>query len=238
MSISPGVAGTSTGDALDNVVWHALAGAHADLALANGVARRYDPDVSVFAAMPDASSASWDDLAALLRGGWGLLTAPWIEAPPTGWTRDYLGPAHQMVLPPDAPLAADAQTEVRPLERADVPAMVELVAMTEPGPFTARTIELGGYLGLFDGPVLVAMAGHRLRVPGYVEISAVCTRPDAQGRGLGAAITTAVARAIRAEGATPFLHVTVENESARRVYERLGFVTRTMVNFLATRPPR
>ena len=67
---------------------------------------------------------------------------------------------------------------------ANVAAMLALVELTQPGPFAPRTIELGRYLGVHDNGQLVAMAGERCRLPGYREVSAVCTHPDARGRGL------------------------------------------------------
>lgn len=66
---------------------------------------------------------------------------------------------------------------------------------------------------------------------------AVCTHPDAQRRGLGAALTAEVSRAIAARGDTPFLHVTQANDQARRVCEALGFRLRCMVDVLVAQEP-
>jgi predicted GNAT family acetyltransferase len=74
------------------------------------------------------------------------------------------------------------------------------------------------------------MAGERFRVPGFVEISAVCTHPKVRGEGLAAAVTLNAAESIRAGGDEAFLHVLVENENAIRLYQKLGFVTRCEVD--------
>jgi len=140
-------------------------------------------------------------------------------------------------LPPIDAATGTAVT-MRPLGDADVEAMVSLVALTEPGPFRPRTIELGGYLGIFHGEQLVAMAGQRLAPPGFREVSAVCTHPDARRRGYGSIVTAAVARAILERGETPFLHVAVDNVAAIPVYEQLGFTTRGVARFAAFRIPR
>ena len=87
-----------------------------------------------------------------------------------------------------------------PSDPTTSPEMMALVELTRPGPFAARTVDLGGYVGVFDDGQLVAMAGERLRVPGCCEISAVCTRPDHRGRGLAAGLTALVARAVLARG--------------------------------------
>jgi hypothetical protein len=70
---------------------------------------------------------------------------------------------------------------------------------------------------------LIAMAGERLKMPGFTEISAVCTHPEARGRGLAAALMRRVAAGIVAGGEELFLHVYPRNKSAIALYERLGF---------------
>ena len=105
----------------------------------------------------------------------------------------------------------------------DSPEMLELTALTKPGPFGPRTHELGYYVGIRDNGKLVAMAGERLKVPGHTEVSAVCTHPDHLGKGYAAALMSEVMRAIRARGETPFLHVRADNARAIAIYERLEF---------------
>ena len=113
--------------------------------------------------------------------------------------------------------------------------MVELAALTKPGPFLIRTHELGGYIGIRDQGRLVAMAGERFKLPGFTEVSAVCTHPDYRGRGYAAALTLAVATRIAARGETPFLHTFASNINAIRLYEKLGFVLRTPMSVTVLR---
>jgi ribosomal protein S18 acetylase RimI-like enzyme len=211
---------------LDNAVWQALTTRHARFAESAGTARRYHPDVSVFAAVQEPDDQSWRDLASLLRPGeHAVLFRTEMPEPPAGWTRLGGGIGHQMVLRALAPVDVP---DARPLGPDDVGEMLALVELTRPGPFGVRTVELGGYLGVFDDGALVAMAGERLRLPGFCEISAVCTRPDHRGRGLAAGLTALVARAIQARGEQPFLHHAADNDPARRVYESLGFEFRSV----------
>lgn len=139
--------------------------------------------------------------------------------------------AEDLVPPP-------GEAPIRPLTASDVPAMLGLIDVARPGPFEARTIELGHYVGVFDGDQLVAMAGERMRFPGWIEVSAVATHPDARRRGLGALLTHRVARAIVERGGTPFLHVATQNADAIRVYERLGFTQRRVMMVGVLRPPQ
>ena len=220
---------------LDNAVWYALTTHHTGFAEVVGAARRYRPDVSVFGAVEHFDDDAWRDLAALVGPGRpAVLFRPALPEPPPGWTRLGGGVGHQMVL---RELAAVDVPDARSLGPDDAPEMMALVELTRPGPFAARTVDLGGYVGVFDDGQLVAMAGERLRVPGCCEISAVCTRPDHRGRGLAAGLTALVARAVLARGEQPFLHHASDNDPARRVYESLGFEFRREVEFAAFGAP-
>ena len=207
-------------DPLANPVWHALTGPHSTFAEGDGAARRYRPDVTPFAALPDEPSASdWDALAQVLGpGGIGVVLREEV-AVPAGWDEAFRIDCYQMVGPQAAPEGHRAE----PLTDADVAEMADLVGRTDPGPFRDRTVELGGYVGVRDGGALVAMAGQRLRVPGFTEISAVCTDPAHRGRGLASGLVREVAAQITARGERAFLHVASENTGAIRVYERLDF---------------
>jgi predicted GNAT family acetyltransferase len=72
--------------------------------------------------------------------------------------------------------------------------------------------------------------------PGYVELSAICTHPDARGRGLAAHLTRQLMRAALDRGEIPFLHVRVQNEAAISLYERVGFAVRREIWVLWRKP--
>jgi ribosomal protein S18 acetylase RimI-like enzyme len=214
---------------LDNVPWAALTGPQKHFGEFHGRAARFRPDVSPFTAMDDTTDpAAWADLAALIGPGKDLFVAGPRVIPPAGWERVGGMPGVQMV---DAGVAgADDPAAVR-LGDADLPEILDLVRRTGPGPFAERTIELGAYLGIRDGGRLVAMAGERLKVPGWTEVSAVCTDPDFRGRGLAARLIRAVVAGIQGRGERPCLHAASVNTGAIKLYERLGFAVRTPVIF-------
>jgi ribosomal protein S18 acetylase RimI-like enzyme len=130
----------------------------------------------------------------------------------------YLAPAGSNV-----PFDRDG-VDIRMLGGRDAPAMVALTDLAFPGFFRARTYELGQYYGISVDGKLVAMAGERLALPNFREISAVCTHPAHTGKGYGASVVRQLLRAHSAAGLKSFLHVAATNERAIALYERLGFV--------------
>ena len=225
---------------LDNPAWHALTGRHRTLAEGTDLAARYPPDVSVFSAVPDDTPpGAWDALRTLVGAGGTALLARRDVTVPDGWTVPFEQPCRQMWLPGEPPgPRASADVGIERLGAEDVPAMLALVERTRPGPFAPRTHELGRYVGVRDGDTLVAMAGERMHPSGFTEVSAVCTDPAHRGRGLASQLVRAVVDGIRDRGETPFLHLTLENETAERVYTALGFRTRGMLSVVGLRAPR
>lgn len=216
---------------LDNPVWAALTGPHQRFAERRGRAARYHSDVSPFVAVPDESA--WPDLAALAGPGAVVVVGTNVPVPPNWEMLDEV-PGVQLV---DAGVDATPAPEAVRLTSADIPEVLDLVARTEPGPFRKRTIELGTYLGIRRRGELVAMAGERLRLPGWTEISAVCTAPAFRGQGLATTLVSALVSGIRTRGDQALLHAAATNTGAIRLYESMGFRLRTRLLFAAIRVP-
>jgi ribosomal protein S18 acetylase RimI-like enzyme len=231
---------------LDNPAWHALTGPHATVAERLGDAARYAPDVSVFSALPDeVLPETWEALRELVGAGNTAILARHALDAPDGWKTAFVAPCRQMWLPgtqpadPGAGGQRAAEQAFVPLGRHDVPEMLALVEATRPGPFATRTIELGNYFGARgERKELVAMAGERFHPPGFIEISAVCTDAAHRGRGLASQLVQLLVRGIGARDETPFLHLTMENETAHRVYAGLGFETRTVLDVMGVQAPK
>lgn len=231
---------------LDNAAWRALQGPQETLAERLPLAARYQPQVAPFAALPDEPTPeAWDDLRALIGAGHAaVLFRRGVEVPPA-WEQIFRGDGVQMVL--EGPVRAAgthaagpraAGVVIETLYERDVTAMVELVERTQPGPFLPRTIELGTYLGIKVDGGLVAMAGERMHLEGYTELSAVCTDAAYRGRGFAQALVAAVVDGVRQRGETPFLHAAATNERAIALYDAMGFTIREHIQVIGARAPR
>jgi ribosomal protein S18 acetylase RimI-like enzyme len=221
---------------LDNSAWHALHGPQRSFAEGDGLAVRYDPAVAVFAALPDEPTPeAWDALRELVGPGHlAVLFRDLVVAPPE-WQELFRLPTLQMLA---GRVAGERAPAIEVLGEGDAAEMLALAERARPGPFSLRTRELGNYLGIRDGGVLVAMAGERMRPAGHVEISAVSTDETHRGRGLAAALIRALIVDIAARDQVPFLHVAVENTTAIRLYEHLGFTTRRHVEAVGLLAPQ
>lgn len=117
----------------------------------------------------------------------------------------------------------DTSLPIVRLGREHVPQMLEIAAVTRPGPFPQRPMEMGEWYGLLEGDRVMAMAGERLHASPLREVSGICTLPEYQGRGYARRLTEQVIRSQLGRGLTPFLHVASSNTRARTLYERMGF---------------
>jgi ribosomal protein S18 acetylase RimI-like enzyme len=226
---------------LDNPIWNSLATRHAHLAIGahtgHGLARRYPADIGPLSAVQELTSEAYADLAAIVPGDdVAVLFLEHSVEIPAGWQLLRDGALVQMVCStvPDRPSLAEA---VLPMTSTDIPEMVALASLTEPGPFRDHTANLGGFVGIRVDGRLAAMAGQRLAPTGFAEVSAVCTHPDFRGRGFAQALVAAVARNIHSEGRVPFLTSFEANTAAVRIYQQVGFVHRRTFQLAVLKPP-
>lgn len=213
--------------ALDKPIWSALETRQAAFRSGEELARRFPIDVSPFVAARDGSADAVAEVVKLIPDGDDV---SFLEVAPPKAPAGVIGTeamCFQMTVTAFARAARDVRAQ--PLGEADAAEMLELALETRPGPFRQRTHTLGRFIGVREGGKLVAMAGERLSVPGYREISAVCTHPDWQGRGLGGALLQQVGERIMREGDTPFLHTYAHNAPAVALYTKLGFGVRAEI---------
>jgi len=223
---------------LDRPVWSALNGPLASLAIrreqGEGAAVRLDPDIGVFVAAADGSPDSRALLTALSR-----------EYPGAGLVEPEGAPIEAVL--PDVPVVsrascvqmtaaaltagAAADIDFQTLGEADAEEMLALATLTRPGPFRKRTLRLGGFIGVRREGRLIAMAGERMKVDGFTELSGVCTHPDFRGQGFAGVLSRAVVSRILARSEQAFLHAYAAHGATIAFYEGLGFSVRTRVTY-------
>ncbi len=213
-----------TANPLDNPVWHSLTTQHSTLAISATGAAKYPPAVAPFAAVDDAPGRVSMQLASLIADSESVYLVGVAPEPPPGWMLEPKKPCLQMICHAQpAEIPGPPVTEMSEMQRDD---MLDLTALVFPGFFRPRTLEMGRYLGIYDGGRLAAMAGERMRLDRFQEISAVCTHPDYTGRGYAQRLVSLVCRGAFERGFVPFLHVYHDNARAIAVYRQQGFADR------------
>lgn len=222
---------------LDNPAWHSLNGPQREFGRATGLAARYHSEISPIAAIADESDAAFRELAALTKSGETVAVICERAFPEQDWQMVGRVELNQW-LHDGTPVDASLDHDIAMLGAADAAEMLALARLADPGPFELRTWQLGAYFGIRADDALVAMAGERMRLPGFAEVSAVATRPGYEGRGHATRLVKAVlAREIAAREQS-FLHVrrgSPAERAASRVYEKLGFRVRCRAAFQAVR---
>lgn len=218
---------------LDNPIWESLVSRHRLLARREGDVARYPavyaPFAGVAAADTDATAA-WVSLVEPDESVYLLGPTPDV---PHGWQLKQQAMLAQMVcqtrmVDVDGP----AIIELSEAHRADV---LALTALVYPHYFRPRTMALGRYFGIYEDGRLAAMIGERMGMHDWQEISAVCTHPDFNGRGLARRLLAWLSNDTLDRGRTPFLHVSPDNRRAKRLYEQGGYRDRREIPFWSLR---
>jgi ribosomal protein S18 acetylase RimI-like enzyme len=230
---------TLPADLFTDPVWHALTSQHSHLAVIEGDARRYPVNVAPFAALAKPTELALWELHSLLAPGEHV----WLFGTHYPHLPELLNEGTlecvQMVLTRELDAKPSA---IDLLSAADADAMVALTDIAFPGFFRSHTYQMGTYYGVWldsrdESGQLIAMAGERITLDGYTEISGVCTHPDHRGKGLAANLIARVAQDHVEKGVVSFLHVTASNTNAIELYRRLGFVeTRRAILTRIARP--
>lgn len=214
---------------LDNPMWNSLATRQAPIAQVHGGARRYPPAVAPFAGVGEVSEASSNDLRALISPGEKVGILSVIPSLDGGWTLVKEIEIHQYAWPDE--LQGKESSDAVLLGEEQIPAMIELTTLVYPAYFRPETARLGDYFGVLVDGRLAAMAGIRMSMDGYQELSAICTHPDFRGRGFARALTQHLVWHVQQQSDVPFLHTEFDNSSAKKLYESMGFLLRAKLPF-------
>jgi hypothetical protein len=125
---------------LNNASWNALSTEQSYLAQGNHLAKRFPRDISPFGAIKIPSPTGYEALGRLLSGDTIALCFDTKPTLPPGWSTRIGLDIYQMTF--EGPSPAKGNEVMRKLAHADVPEMLALTKLTDPGPFLPRTIDL------------------------------------------------------------------------------------------------
>ncbi len=215
----------------DNPVWQALSSHQSHFNMGHHSLKFFPANVSPFVGMEHWNEADLNMLTENLPANrtFSVMIAQKVTIP-EDFEIIFSCPLYQMCCFQLNPSLNPAVNIIK-LGYEHVAQMLELTNKTKPGPFLEKTIDMGNYYGIFENGMLISLAGERLRLDGFTEVSAICTDPDHLGKGLASILTSHAAQNIFASGNIPFLHVKTDNLRAIQVYKRAGFEIRTEVYF-------
>ena len=214
---------------LDNMIWNAITTGNSNIAKVECEVGCYQQDIAPFVGVKELNEANLDKLYDFIPSGRRVAISYFdkIGLNENKWERMQHLECNQMVYKkPVTSFTTATSSLIVPLTDEHVPQMLELTALTKPGPFFSKTILFGNYFGIFVDGRLAAMTGQRMHPVPYMEVSAVCTHPDFRGHGYAKALMLQVMKIILANSFTPFLHVLTTNTTAIQLYESIGFRTR------------
>jgi len=216
---------------LDNPVWYSLITVHKDFALGTNLIKRYTSGIVRFLGFENPNTAQLNELESWASIGEEFYIVGDMLPVPSNWSVGNRLDCNQMIYTKAETLPVNPKIEILELSESDRDEMFELVNSVQPGFFQKNTPLMGSYFGIKEGDKLVAIAGERLRMTGFTEISAVCTYPSFTGKGFAKQLISYLINKNIEEENIPFLHVLTNNKRAINIYELLGFTYRKSIPF-------
>ncbi len=214
---------------LDNMIWNAITTGNNDIAVINGDVGCYLPEIAPFAGMKVFNDANLKKLYEFIPANRSVAISSLnkMDHDENKWKLLQPMDVTQMVYEHSMKTFTTKNSSlIVPLSEEHVPLMMELTALTRPGPFLQQTIGFKNYFSIFIEDRLAAMAGQRMHPRPYMEVSAICTHPDFRGLGYAKALMLHVMKIILDNSFTPFLHVLSNNINAIELYKTIGYRTR------------
>ena len=212
---------------LDNPAWHALTERHAGFARGTDELKRYDPTIVLFAGFDRTKENIAEQFDHVFAAGNSFFLFDDYPALRLNYIVETVVQCLQMFC--EIPMPVPITENIVPLDASNQEEMYSLVSQVFPGYYLPGTALMGDYLGIFNEGKLVAMAGERLCLNGFTEISAVVTHPNYTGRKYAQQLVSQLNDKNLQDGNIPFLHTGSNNERAIKLYELLGYKKRRII---------
>ncbi|WP_221391595.1 GNAT family N-acetyltransferase [Dyadobacter sp. NIV53] len=215
---------------LDNPVWNALQTTHKNYAKGTSTIQKYPADMLQILGCENPAAAKLEEIEPWMSPGEKLFMVGELAPLPAGWNIYNKIECVQMVCEKTL-FPSGSEIDIISLNEKDNEEMLALINQVQPGYFHHNTRLSGRYFGIRHDNKLIAMAGERLCMTGFTEISAVCTHPSYTGKGYARQLVAHITHTNLSEGKLPFLHFVTTNIRARKIYELLGFTERRLIPF-------
>ena len=213
---------------LDNPVWYSLSEAHKDISINYHNVKFYDPAYCPFGGFIEINNvASQIDQYSKLTNHFFMVGEKPVFSKKISLKKELV--CLQMIL--EKRIEINIGEKIIELDDTFAEALSSLVNEVQPGYFKKKTNLMGDYFGIVSERKLVAVAGERMKMNDFTEVSAVVTHPSYAGKGFARQLIAHAANKIFDENKIPYLHVAETNFGAIRLYENLGFKTRRKISF-------
>lgn len=212
---------------LDNPIWYSVSETHKNFGIDFGTIKFYHPDYCPFGgfiALENIENAI-SEYAKLVNNFYIIGQKPNV---PDNLKIDHELICLQMII--HDKIETIFEDQIVKLGEEHLDDLLELVRIVYPDYFKKKTSTLGNYYGIYKGTQLVAVTGERMQMDEYTEVSAVITHLEYTGKGYAKQLVAHTVNAIFEQNKTPFLHVAESNTGAIKLYEKLGFQTRTKIS--------
>lgn len=215
-------------DKLDNPVYNSLSETHKAFAINYGNLKCYQRDYCLFGgfAQPEKNTSFLQNYSTLTDGFFIVGEKPEVADKLLLKTELV---CNQMICRQKP--AINISEEIITLGKDNSAELFQLINRVQPGYFKNKTMLLGRYYGIFKDALLVAVAGERMKMNEFVEVSAVVTHPDHTGNGYAKQLVAYAVNNILNENKTPYLHVAETNTDAIQLYKKLLFSVRRKISF-------
>jgi len=213
---------------LDNPVWYSLLETHKNFSIVYKDLKFYDPDYCPFGGFEseDDIPAQIDEYSKLIDSFFVVGEKPKFSEKIT--LKNELV-CLQMIV--ENRIDLESKESIIRLNDKHGESLYNLVNLVQPGYFKKKTILMGDYYGIFKTDKLVAVAGERMKMNDFIEVSAVVTHPLYTGRGYAKQLIAYTVNEILSQNKTPYLHVAEKNSRAIKLYETSGFKVRRKISF-------
>lgn len=213
---------------LDNPVWHSLSESHEKFALNYDEIKFYNPDYCPFGGFTsNGNILEATNQYALICNNFFIVGENPKVSDSLRLTKELI--CLQMIV--REKIQVTLENEIIKLTENHSNELIDLVNLVQPGYFKPKTFLLGDYFGIFKNGKLIAIAGERMKMNDFTEVSAILTHPEHTGKGYAKQLIAHVVNKILSEERIPFLHVVENNVGAIKLYEKLGFTTRRKMSF-------